>query len=124
TSGPHTDDDKALNVGVAAHVTAASVRGPRYDLSIGSEDRKGIGNGVWLCQSCAKLVDNDEARYTKELLLQWKHDAEQEALREIESASQALDSKKTETGQVPQHSQSMRRPTKCPECGRSMENVG
>lgn len=86
TSGPHTDDDKALNVGVAAHVTAASVGGSRYDPSISSEDRKGIGNGVWLCQSCAKLVDNDESRYTKELLLRWKQDAEQEALREIESA--------------------------------------
>jgi hypothetical protein len=31
-------------------------------------------------------VDNDETRYTKGLLLQWKQDAEQEALREIESA--------------------------------------
>jgi hypothetical protein len=87
TSGPHTDDTKALNVGVAAHITAASIGGPRHDLSIGSEDRKGIGNGIWLCQSCAKLVDNDETRYTKELLLQWRQDAEQEALREVESAS-------------------------------------
>src|SRR5581483_5650282 len=87
TSGPHTDDDKALNVGVAAHVTAASVGGPRYDAAIGSEDRKVIGNGIWLCQTCAKLVDNDESRYTKELLFQWKQDAEQEALGEIESAS-------------------------------------
>ena len=43
-------------------------------------------NGLWLCQSCAKLVDNDESRYTKELLLRWKQDAEQEALREIESS--------------------------------------
>jgi hypothetical protein len=86
TSGPHTDDDKALNVGVAAHVTAASAGGPRYDPSMSSEDRKGIGNGVWLCQSCAKLVDNDESRYTGELLLRWKRDAEQEALREIESS--------------------------------------
>lgn len=87
TSGPHTDDNKALNVGVAAHVAAASVGGPRYDPSMSSDDRKGIGNGVWLCQSCAKLLDNDELRYTKELLLRWKQDAEQEALREIESST-------------------------------------
>ena len=82
TSGPHTEDEKALNVGVAAHITAASPRGPRYDTSLTTDERKGVGNGIWLCQSCAKLVDNDEARYTKELLLRWKQAAEQEALRE------------------------------------------
>jgi len=87
TSGPHTEDDKALNVGVAAHITAASPGGPRYDPSLTPEDRKSIGNGIWLCQSCAKLVDNDETRYTKESIVQWKQSAEQEALREIESAS-------------------------------------
>jgi len=62
TSGPHTEDDKALNVGVAAHITAASSGGPRYAPSLTLEERKGTGNGHWLCQSCAKLVDNDEAR--------------------------------------------------------------
>jgi hypothetical protein len=87
TSGPHTEDDKALNVGVAAHITAASRGGPRYDASLTQEERKSIGNGIWLCQSCAKLVDNDEARYTKLELIQWKQNAEQEALREIESSS-------------------------------------
>ena len=91
TSGPHTDDDKALNVGVAAHITAASPGGPRYDPSLTPEERKGIGNGIWLCQSCAKLVDNDEARYAKALLVQWKQDAEQEALREVESTARASD---------------------------------
>jgi hypothetical protein len=86
TSGPHTEGDKALNVGVAAHITAASLGGPRYDASLTSEERRHIGNGIWLCQSCGKLVDNDETRYTKVLLIQWKQDAEQEALKEIESA--------------------------------------
>ena len=88
TSGPHTEVNKALNVGVAAHITAASSGGPRYDPSLTPDERKGIGNGIWLCQSCAKLVDNDEARYTKELLCRWKLDAEQEALREIEGTGQ------------------------------------
>jgi hypothetical protein len=85
TSGPHTEDDKALNVGVAAHITAASLGGPRYDPLLRGEDRRGIANGIWLCQSCAKLVDNDEARYTKELLVRWKQEAEEESLRELES---------------------------------------
>ena len=32
-----------------------------------------------------KLVDNDEKRYTAAILIRWKQQAEQEALREIES---------------------------------------
>jgi hypothetical protein len=31
TSGPQTDPSKAVNVGVAAHITAASPGGPRHD---------------------------------------------------------------------------------------------
>ncbi len=87
TSGPHSEPSRSVLVGIAAHIRAASPGGPRYDPSMSSDDRKGIVNGVWLCQSCAKLVDNDEARYTEDLLLRWRRDAEQEALREIESAS-------------------------------------
>ncbi len=85
TSGPHTEGDKALNVGVAAHITAASPGGPRYDPSLSPDERRAIG--IWLCQSCAKLVDNDQARYTKGVLARWKQDAEEEALREVESPS-------------------------------------
>ena len=85
TSGPHTEGGKALNLGVAAHITASSAGRPRYDPSLTSDERKGITNGIWLCQSCAKLVDNDEARYAKEVLIGWKRNAEQQALRDIES---------------------------------------
>jgi len=86
TSGPHTEPSKSVLVGVAAHVTAASPGGPRYDPFMSSDDRRGIGNGIWLCQSCAKLVDDDVARYTTDLLRRWRQDAEKEALRQIESA--------------------------------------
>jgi len=91
TSGPHTDVNKALNVGVAAHITAASSQGPRYDSLLSPEERRGTSNGIWLCQSCAKLVDNDEARYPKKVLIRWKQDAEQQALREVESTEQPSD---------------------------------
>jgi hypothetical protein len=87
TSGPHTDETKALNVGVGAHITAASPGGPRYDPSLSAEQRRSADNGIWLCQTCGKLVDNDEVRYPKKLLVEWKQQAEQDALREIESAS-------------------------------------
>lgn len=55
TSGPQEDPAKAVNLGVAAHITAASPGGPRYDAEILPDERSGPANGVWLCQNCAKL---------------------------------------------------------------------
>jgi hypothetical protein len=49
------------------------------------EDRKSATNGIWLCQTCGKLVDNDAARYTVERLRGWKQRAEEIALAEIEN---------------------------------------
>lgn len=85
TSGPHTESKKAVNVGVAAHISAASAGGPRYDGALTPEQRRDIGNGIWLCQNCAKLVDNDAARFPTSVLRAWKALAEQEALAEIEN---------------------------------------
>jgi len=85
TSGPHSDPNKALNIGVAAHVTAASKNGPRYDHSLSKSQRSAIENGIWLCQNCAKLVDNDESRYPVATLNEWKKQAEDEALYQIEA---------------------------------------
>ncbi len=87
TSGPHSEGSKAINIGVAAHITAASPGGPRYSADLSSEDRKGIENGIWLCQFCAKLVDNDEGRYSVNLLRQWKVESEIRALKDVESAT-------------------------------------
>jgi hypothetical protein len=79
TSGPQDDPAKAVNLGVAAHITAASPGGPRYDPELSSEERSAASNGVWLCQNCAKLIDNDVVRIAVEVLKKWKADAEAEA---------------------------------------------
>src|SRR5215469_9046930 len=76
TSGPQVDPEGSINVGVAAHITAAAPGGKRYDASLTPEQRQSIENGIWLCQICAKLVDNDELRYTLELLRKWKAHSE------------------------------------------------
>lgn len=89
TSGPQKDPSKTVNVGIAAHITAASQKGPRYDENITSEQRQDISNGIWLCQNCAKLVDNDSARFSSETLRSWKTKAESAALDEIECRSTA-----------------------------------
>ena len=85
TSGPTLHPGKAVNIGVAAHITAASPGGPRHDRSMPSNERSGIENGIWLCQTCAKLVDSNEGSYTVALLRQWKLDVEAEATSALES---------------------------------------
>jgi len=79
TSGPQDDPAKAVNVGVAPHITAASPGGPRYDANLPPEERSSSSNGIWLCQTHAKLIDNDVTRFSIEILKKWKADAEAEA---------------------------------------------
>ncbi len=72
TSGPNSSPEKASIIGVAAHITAAAKRGKRYDPGLSKESRSSINNGIWLCENCAKLIDTDEIKYSKETLLKWK----------------------------------------------------
>lgn len=90
TSGPHTEVDKSLNIGVAAHISAAASGGPRFDVSLTPSERSAITNGIWLCQNCAKLVDNDEAMFPVELLKQWKKFAELRSLYEVSGTRSSL----------------------------------
>ena len=76
TTGPQKDNSGSTNIGVAAHIHAASENGPRYNSKQSTEQRKSIDNGIWLCQNCAKLVDNDEKRYSIVKLQRWKDQAE------------------------------------------------
>jgi WD40 repeat protein len=86
TVGPAPTDDRFTNNGVAAHITAASVGGPRYDSTMSREVRRSIANGIWLCQNCAHMVDSDRLGYPEDLVRQWKRNAEVVAAREIAGA--------------------------------------
>jgi hypothetical protein len=79
TTGPQNDPAKAVNVGVAAHITAASAGGPRYNPALSQDERRDPANGIWLCQNCAKQVDNDVLRFQHALLRAWKTVAENRA---------------------------------------------
>lgn len=46
-------------------------------------ERSSVENGIWLCQNCAKLVDNDPITFSAGLLRGWKDKAEQSAFAEI-----------------------------------------
>jgi hypothetical protein len=89
TSGPRSEHGKAISIGVAAHITAASPGGPRYDETLPSEDRASAVNGIWLCQNHAKLIDNDEIKYTAAILRAWKAGAEEAARAEVTGESVA-----------------------------------
>ena len=93
TSGPRSDPNQSITIGVAAHISAASLGGPRYDSSMTTEERRSVENGIWLCQSCSKLIDSDSALYTVETLRNWKRGAEETARTAIEMPSS---SKETE----------------------------
>ena len=87
TSGANTDPSKTTNIGVAAHICAAASGGPRYDATMTEEERKSSHNGIWLCQSCSKLIDSDTTRYSKETLIAWKAIAEKASTLELEYPS-------------------------------------
>jgi len=78
TIGANEKQDKATSIGIAAHITAASPGGPRYDESLTPEQRSHIYNGIWLCSKCATLIDKDSQKYIKEMLIKWKIGAEDE----------------------------------------------
>jgi tetratricopeptide (TPR) repeat protein len=79
TTGPGSEADTTVNLGVAAHITAASPGGPRYDESLSATERAAPANGIWLCQTCGKLVDADVPGYSVELLCRWKAETEERA---------------------------------------------
>ncbi|THU34208.1 hypothetical protein FAM09_24630 [Niastella caeni] len=72
TSGPHPQHGSAINIGVAAHIEAASTGGKRFNSQQSNEQRSCIENGIWLCQNCAKLIDSDDLTYTVNVLKGWK----------------------------------------------------
>lgn len=83
TSGPRPDDAKAVNLNVAAHIAAAAPGCPRYEFAMETSDRASITNAIWLCQNCAKLIDNDTGRFTVDVVRAWKTIAEDRARHNI-----------------------------------------
>ena len=80
TIGPKEGSEGTNNIGIAAHITAASENGPRYDGTLSHEERKSTGNAIWLCENCAHLIDVEPKKYTVEVLRAWKQQAEEYAV--------------------------------------------
>ncbi|MDO7910782.1 hypothetical protein Q6A49_09590 [Pseudomonas sp. 22-AL-CL-001] len=74
TVGSTHAGDRKNSIGVAAHICAAA-SGPgakRYDPNQTKAERKHFDNGIWMCYSCSKLIDNEEAYHTADRLREMK----------------------------------------------------
>lgn len=78
TVGANAVETKATIIGEAAHITAAAEGGPRYDEKLTPEQRSDIKNGIWLCASCATLIDKDPDGFQATLFYEWKGGVEAE----------------------------------------------
>lgn len=68
-----TDESKLLYIGCAAHITAASPGGPRFDSSLSPSQRNAASNGIYLCRSCGDLIDkNSGSDFEANVLHTWK----------------------------------------------------
>ena len=86
------DTFQVLYIGKAAHISAASRGGPRYEPSMSQEERRSIDNAIFLCSSCADMIDcNSGSDYTIIQLRKWKEEHEswvrQNLNRRVASAS-------------------------------------
>lgn len=79
TIGAHSETEKSTSIGEAAHITAAAKGGKRYNPLLTADQRGAIDNGIWLCCTCATLIDKDEKVFTEQLLYQWKGGVEAES---------------------------------------------
>jgi hypothetical protein len=72
------DASKVLYIGKVAHISAAASGGPRYDASITPEARMHISNAIFLCSSCADMIDkNAGTDFSVARLKQWKSQHEE-----------------------------------------------
>lgn len=96
TVGPADGPVGVTRIGDAAHITAASRNGPRYDNSLTPEERKAIDNGIWLCMPCARKIDSQVDAHPVDLLRKWKTDAEVRAALEMGRPLPSEDSVRSE----------------------------
>src|SRR5437867_2500959 len=64
TIGPASTPELSVSDGVAAHITAASPDGPRYDASLSPEQRRTSENGIWVCTKHGREIDSDTPAYS------------------------------------------------------------
>lgn len=92
TIGPAAKNlEKIVFLGKAAHITAASPGGARYDPSLTTEQRRSIRNGIFLCPGCADKIDKNKGiDYPVELLQKWKAEHEKWVRKNLNKSIHSL----------------------------------
>jgi hypothetical protein len=92
TIGPASNDlEKIVFLGKAAHITAASPLGARYDPLLTAGDRRDIKNGIFLCPGCADKIDKNKGQdYPIDLLHKWKRDHENWVAKNLNKSIHSL----------------------------------
>jgi hypothetical protein len=82
TIGPGVGLRQTVNIGIAAHIYAASPGGPRGTGGLSDTERSEPENGIWCCSAHGKSIDSDEGRiFSAPQLRAWKrlHEARKAA---------------------------------------------
>ena len=91
TIGPSDDRVSGVSmIGVAAHITAASVGGPRYDPALTHEERSSEQNGVWTCQTHGKMIDDNPSKHSVDDINRWKKQHEEWIFARLPNAQNYL----------------------------------
>lgn len=91
TVGPSRESPQSVtNIGVAAHIAGARPGSARYDPTMISAQRSRIENAIWLCQTHAKAIDDDEVTWPVERLLRAKEEHEEAMLTAIGVATKRV----------------------------------
>lgn len=91
TSGPATASEAALSDGVAAHITAASLGGPRFDSSLSQQHRRSADNGIWVCTQHGREIDANSSAFSVDLLRGLKKIREDAAERALQIVASSTD---------------------------------
>jgi hypothetical protein len=85
------DPEKFIYIGKVAHITAAAENGPRYDPPLTPGQRVSIANGIFLCSSCADMIDkNMGLDFSAELLGDWRRDHEKWVKKNLNKSPNSL----------------------------------
>lgn len=98
TEGATADVNGRISVGTASHICAAAPGGPRYDEKMSSDERRSVTNGIWMCRNHGTAIDSTDSKFTVEVLLSWKRQAEAESRERVLSGTTLF--APTETGGV------------------------
>lgn len=80
TSGGNENPSKATIIGDAAHIEGARPSDRRYNPKMSPEERRDIKNGIWLCKTCHKEIDDDPQKFSVEILHKLKREHEESVL--------------------------------------------